>query len=55
MHADRGNFIGGHVAGRGVKTTLAATIVLFFVAVSLLPFVSHHENAAARGGIPSAV
>lgn len=33
-----GNFIGGHVAGYNVKTTLAATIALFFVSVSLLPF-----------------
>jgi predicted MFS family arabinose efflux permease len=35
-----GNFIGGHVAGYGVKTTLAATIVLFLVSVVLLPMVS---------------
>lgn len=35
-----GNFVGGHVAGRDVKTTLAATIVLFFVSVGLLPVLS---------------
>ena len=34
-----GNFIGGHVAGHSVKTTLAATIVLFLVSVTALPLV----------------
>lgn len=34
-----GNFIGGHVAGHSVKTTLAATIGLFLVSVTLLPMV----------------
>jgi predicted MFS family arabinose efflux permease len=39
-----GNFIGGHVAGYGVKTTLAATILLFLASVSLLPLVGDSQG-----------
>lgn len=39
-----GNFIGGHVAGHGVKTTLAATIGLFLVSVTLLPMVEGSQG-----------
>jgi predicted MFS family arabinose efflux permease len=59
-----GNFIAGHVAARNVKTTLAATIVVFCIAVILLPVLGASQGWAlawlaawglAYGAIPLAL